>query len=77
MTTCCDNYREELIRKSLEIFTQNKTVIVIAHRLSTVIDSNCIYVVEDGKITESGTHFELIEKDGHYSHLYKTQFGVK
>lgn len=76
-TSALDAISEELIRKSLEIFTQNKTVIVIAHRLSTVIDSNCIYVVEDGKITESGTHFELIEKDGHYSHLYKTQFGVK
>ena len=76
-TSALDAISEDLIKGSLDKFTKNKTVIVIAHRLSTVIDSNKIYIVEDGKITESGNHEDLLKQDGHYARLYKTQFKVK
>lgn len=76
-TSALDAISEELIKDALEKFTENKTVIVIAHRLSTIVDSHIIYVVENGEITESGNHKHLIEKDGHYAKLYKTQFKIK
>lgn len=61
----------------MDEFTKNKTVIVIAHRLSTVTDSYKIYCIENGMIMESGSHEELLETGGHYAKLYKTQFGIK
>lgn len=76
-TSALDAISEGLIKNALEKFTQDKTVIVIAHRLSTIIDAKIIYVVIDGKITESGTHDDLTKTDGHYNKLYKTQFGIK
>ena len=56
---------------------QSRTTIVIAHRLSTVMDADCILVVNDGKIVEQGTHEELLKEQGAYAALYKTQFGSK
>jgi ATP-binding cassette, subfamily B, bacterial MsbA len=47
---------------------------VIAHRLSTVIDADLIYVVEGGRVAESGTHAELLRRDGVYARLYSLQF---
>jgi ABC-type multidrug transport system fused ATPase/permease subunit len=52
---------------------QNRTTIVIAHRLSTIIDANKIAVFDSGKITEIGTHQELIKSNGIYSNLYKKE----
>lgn len=75
-TSALDAISEELIKKSLDSISKDKTIIVIAHRLSTIIDANTIFVLEDGKITESGNHEELINKKGHYSKLYNTQFGI-
>ncbi len=48
-----------------------KTVLMIAHRLSSIIDADCIYVLQDGEIAESGTHSELIEKNGIFAHMWK------
>ena len=53
---------------------KNRTVIVIAHRLSTVQNADKIVVVNDGQIVESGTHEVLLAKDGAYASLYKMQF---
>ena len=52
---------------------KGKTSIVIAHRLSTVRNANCIYVIEEGRVIESGTHDQLIEAGGLYQQLIHTQ----
>lgn len=53
---------------------KDRTTIVIAHRLSTVRDADCIVVMESGKIAEVGTHEELLKKDGSFAKLYRLQF---
>ena len=50
-----------------------KTVILISHRLANVVDSDCIYVLDKGRIAERGTHAELLKKQGAYSRLYMAQ----
>ncbi len=50
---------------------ERKTVIMIAHRLSSITNADCIYVLKDGEIAESGTHRELIEKNGIFSRMWK------
>ena len=52
----------------------DRTVLAIAHRLSTVKDANCIYVLDRGRIIESGTHDELLEKNGQYAKMWNIQF---
>lgn len=61
---------------NLNAFFQGKTVIVVAHRLSTVRNADQIVVLEKGKIVEIGTHDELIEKQGKYYRLIKNQLNV-
>jgi len=51
------------------------TSIVVAHRLSTIENADCIMVVEQGRIIEQGKHHELLEKGGHYAQLHALQFG--
>ena len=53
---------------------KDRTVLVIAHRLSTIINADQIIVLDSGKIVESGSHTELLEKDGIYKNLYNFQF---
>jgi subfamily B ATP-binding cassette protein MsbA len=62
------------VQKALANLMQNKTSIVIAHRLSTVRRADKIVVMERGKIIETGTHGELLEKGGVYKKLYELQF---
>jgi ATP-binding cassette subfamily B protein len=76
-TSAVDNETEAAIARSLEKITCNRTTIAIAHRLSTIRHSDCIYVMEQGKIVESGTHEELLEKQGIYNNLWQVQTGVK
>lgn len=76
-TSAVDNETEAAIQKSLEKITKERTVVAIAHRLSTVRNAHCIYVMEQGQLVESGTHEQLIEKEGLYAGLWKVQTGEK
>ena len=67
---------EEQIQKSIAALTKGKTLLVIAHRLSTIQNADCIYVVENGAIAESGTHRELLARNGIYAGLYGKEVGV-
>ncbi len=76
-TSAVDNETEAAIQKSLEKITKERTVIAIAHRLSTVRNAHCIYVMEQGQLVESGTHEQLLAKDKIYAGLWKVQTGEK
>lgn len=73
-TSALDTESERLVQKALETLMANRTVLVIAHRLSTVTNANKIILLDKGEIKEVGTHNELMEKDGLYSNLYNIQF---
>jgi len=76
-TSALDSESELLVQKALANLMQNKTSIVIAHRLSTIRRANKIVVMEKGRIIETGTHAELIERDGRYRRLYELQFAAE
>lgn len=73
-TSSIDTESEELIQKATERLTQNRTSIVIAHRLATIKRADRIFVMEKGKIIETGNHEELISQNGHYKKLFEMQF---
>ena len=73
-TSSLDSISENLIQSALNAVMQNRTSIVIAHRLSTVIAADKIMVIENGEITETGTHSELVNTSAKYRQLYETQF---
>lgn len=72
-TTGLDAESEALVLRALDELTRGRTTFVITHRLSTVRDADCIYVIENGRVVESGTHDELLAKEGRYSRLYQIQ----
>ena len=72
-TSSLDSDTEEKIQKALDKLTVNKTTIVIAHRLSTILSSDNIYVVDNGKIIDSGKHDELLDKSKIYKNYYQRQ----
>ncbi len=72
-TSALDSVSEELIQDALFKLMENKTVIVVAHRLSTVQRLDRILVIEDGEIKEDGSHQELLQKDGLYKNFWKKQ----
>lgn len=72
-TSALDSNNEKEIIEKLNIFFKNKTVVVIAHRLSTVMNADQIVVLEKGKIIETGNHNELLAKKGNYYNLVKNQ----
>ena len=73
-TSALDNESEQLVQDALEKLMKGKTTFVIAHRLSTIINSDKIVVIQQGEIRETGTHEELLDKDGIYKSLYKKSF---
>ena len=74
-TSSIDSHSEELIQKATDKITQNRTAIVIAHRLATIKKADNILVMDAGRIVESGTHKELLKKEnGYYKNLYEVQF---
>lgn len=72
-TSALDVHTESNLQKALLPILEKKTVITIAHRLSTVKNADTIYVLEDGKIVQNGTHEELEEQEGHYNTFIKNQ----
>ena len=73
-TSSIDTRTERLVEKGMDALMDNRTVFVIAHRLSTVRNSDCIVVIEGGQIIEKGNHNELLEQKGRYYQLYTGQF---
>jgi ATP-binding cassette subfamily B protein len=76
-TSSLDSQSEALIQEALSRVMVGRTNIVIAHRLSTILAADLILVMDNGRITERGTHGELLAKGGLYAHLYETQFKRK
>lgn len=73
-TSALDNKSEKVVQRALDKLMEGRTTIVIAHRLSTVMDADKILVINDGQVVEEGTHNDLLEKNGSYAVLYRSQF---
>lgn len=73
-TSSVDTKTEKSVQRAIEVVLKNRTSFVVAHRLSTITTSDRILVLEHGEIIESGTHKELIQKEGRYYQLYTNQF---
>lgn len=72
-TSALDSESEKLVQEALETAMQGRTVILIAHRLSTVVNANMIAVVENGQVAETGTHQSLLDTSRFYSTLCSMQ----
>ncbi len=72
-TSALDNNSQEFIKKSIDNLVKDHTVVIVAHRLSTIIDADIIYVIDDGKVIASGTHKTLLKSCDYYKNLYKTE----
>lgn len=69
-TSALDNASQEFVKKSIDNLVKDHTVIIVAHRLSTIMDADIIHVVDQGKIVASGTHGELLKTCNLYKNLY-------
>lgn len=76
-TSSIDTYSEELLQNAVEIITKDRTSIIIAHRLATIVNADLIVVMDQGKIIETGTHQQLLSKEnGAYRNLYNSQYAT-
>lgn len=73
-TSNVDTRTEQQVQRAMEMLMKGRTSFVIAHRLSTIKNADCILVLKDGDVVESGTHEELLKKNGFYAELYNSQF---
>ena len=73
-TSSLDSESEQQVQKALEVLMKGRTTLVVAHRLSTIMNADMIYVLSNGKIAESGNHNDLLKLNGIYSYLYNIQF---
>ena len=76
-TSALDSQSEKIVQDSLEVLMKGRTSLVIAHRLSTIINADRIYVFNEGRIDDFGTHEELLSHNGIYAQLYRIQFMKK
>jgi ATP-binding cassette subfamily B multidrug efflux pump len=75
-TSSVDTQTERMIQEAMDALLEGRTAIIIAHRLSTIQRADCIHVIDQGRIVESGTHDELLAMNGHYAQLYRRQFAT-
>jgi ATP-binding cassette, subfamily B, bacterial MsbA len=73
-TSALDSESEQAIQRALAQLTERRTTLVIAHRLATVLNADCIHVLEQGLVVESGTHAQLLRNNGLYARLYEIQY---
>ena len=76
-TSALDNESEKVVQEAIDHAMEDRTALVVAHRLSTVRNADRIIVLERGRVIESGSHEELLKQDGTYKHLYDIQFSDK
>ena len=72
-TSALDNENQRKIKQAIDNLVKDHTIIIVAHRLSTIIDADIIYLIEDGKLIDEGTHNELINKNKTYKKLYANE----
>lgn len=73
-TSSLDSESEHLVQQALDVLMQDKTSVVVAHRLSTIEHADIIYYIQDGQVAEQGTHKELLEMNALYAELYYREF---
>ena len=76
-TAHLDSESEVAVQRALKVALAGRTSLVIAHRLSTIREADQILVIDDGRVVESGRHDDLLERDGLYAELYRTQFAAQ
>ncbi len=76
-TSALDNIAEREVQQAMETLAKGRTTLIVAHRLSTLVNADRIIVLAAGQIVESGTHTELLAANGKYAHLYNLQFSGK
>ena len=72
-TSALDNNSQEIIKNSIDELVKNHTVVIVAHRLSTIIDADIIYVIDKGQVVATGTHKELLKNNKLYKELYNSE----
>jgi len=73
-TSSLDSESERQVQQAIEVLMEGRTSLVVAHRLSTIMKADIIYIISDGRIVETGNHKELMDKNGLYRYLYGLQF---
>ena len=72
-TSALDNESQDYIKKTIDDLVKDHTIVIVAHRLSTIVDADVINIIDKGKLVDSGKHKELLEKSNVYQNLYKSE----